>query len=124
MTTKISFGDKLYRGEKSFNFVNNRKRWYSLSAILIIASIFALGAKGLELGIEFKGGSEFVLNQSGITVPEARAAPRGVPCVRRVPRRADAQGRRTHQRRARDDRRRELMPNQPKFSMSSLRLLL
>lgn len=74
MTTKVSFGDRLYRGEKSFNFVNNRKRWYSLSAVLIIASIFALGAKGLELGIEFKGGSEFVVNKAGVTVPEARAA--------------------------------------------------
>ena len=74
MTTKVSFGDRLYRGEKSINFVNNRRRWYSLSAVLIVASIFALGAKGLELGIEFKGGSEFVLNQAGITVPEAREA--------------------------------------------------
>ncbi len=74
MTTKVSFGDRLYRGEKSFNFVENRKRWYALSAILIIASIFALGVKGLELGIEFKGGSEFVVNKAGITVPEARAA--------------------------------------------------
>jgi len=74
MTTKVSFGDRLYRGEKSINFVNNRRRWYSLSAALIIASIFALGAKGLELGIEFKGGSEFVLNKAGITVPEAREA--------------------------------------------------
>lgn len=74
MTTKVSFGDRLYRGEKSINFVNNRRRWYSISALLIVASIFALGAKGLELGIEFKGGSEFVLNQVGITVPEAREA--------------------------------------------------
>ena len=74
MTTKVSFGDRLYRGEKSINFVNNRRRWYSLSAVLLVASIFALGAKGLELGIEFKGGSEFVLNQAGITVPEAREA--------------------------------------------------
>ena len=38
MTTKVSFGDRLYRGEKSFNFVQNRKRWYSLSAILIFGA--------------------------------------------------------------------------------------
>ena len=74
MSTKVSFGDRLYRGEKSFNFVQNRKRWYSLSAVLILASLFALGVRGLDLGIEFKGGSEFVLNKSGITVPDARAA--------------------------------------------------
>ena len=74
MSAKVSFGDRLYRGEKSFNFVQNRKRWYALSAVLIVASILALGVKGLDLGIEFKGGSEFVLNKSGITVPDARAA--------------------------------------------------
>ncbi len=74
MTTKLSFGDRLYRGEKSFNFVENRRRWYALSAILMIASILVLGVRGLELGIEFKGGSEFVLNKSGLTVPEVRSA--------------------------------------------------
>ena len=74
MTTKVSFGDRLYRGEKSFNFVENRRRWYALSAVLIIASIVALGVKGLELGIEFKGGSEFVINKAGVSVPDARAA--------------------------------------------------
>lgn len=74
MTTKLSFGDRLYRGEKSFNFVENRRRWYALSAILMIASILVLGVRGLELGIEFKGGSEFVLNKSDLTVPEVRSA--------------------------------------------------
>jgi preprotein translocase subunit SecF len=74
MTTKLSFGDRLYRGEKSFNFIGNRRRWYALSALLIITSALSLGIQGLHLGIEFKGGSEFIVKKAGVTVPDARAA--------------------------------------------------
>ena len=54
MSAKLSFGDRLYRGEKSFNFIGNRRRWYALSALLIITSALSLGVQGLHLGIEFK----------------------------------------------------------------------
>ena len=74
MSSKLSFGDRLYRGEKSFNFIENRRRWYALSALLIITSSLALGIQGLHLGIEFKGGSEFIVNKAGVTVPDARSA--------------------------------------------------
>ena len=74
MSAKLSFGDRLYRGEKSFNFIENRRRWYALSAFLIITSSLALGIQGLHLGIEFKGGSEFIVNKAGVTVPDARSA--------------------------------------------------
>ena len=74
MTTKLSFGDRLYRGEKSFNFIGNRRRWYALSALLIITSALSLGIQGLHLGIEFKGGSEFIVKKACLTVPDARAA--------------------------------------------------
>jgi preprotein translocase subunit SecF len=74
MSSKLSFGDRLYRGEKSFNFVENRRRWYALSAFLIITSSLALGLQGLHLGIEFKGGSEFIVNKAGVSVPDATAA--------------------------------------------------
>lgn len=74
MSAKLSFGDRLYRGEKSFNFIENRRRWYGLSAFLIITSSLALGVQGLHLGIEFNGGSEFIVNKAGVSVPDARAA--------------------------------------------------
>ncbi len=44
----------------TFNFVGNRKTAYIVSAILMIASIAAIVTKGLQYGIDFKGGSEFV----------------------------------------------------------------
>ena len=67
-------GGRLYRGEKSFNIVGSRRRWYALSGVLILVSIVALGAKGLHLGIEFKGGSVFTITKPGTTIIDGRAA--------------------------------------------------
>ena len=52
-------GNSLYRGDVSYNIVGRRKAWYLVSATLIILSIATLGVRGLNLGIEFKGGAEF-----------------------------------------------------------------
>ena len=67
-------GGRLYRGEKSFNIVGNRRRWYALSLLLILASGLALGIKGLHLGIEFKGGSVFTITKEGVTIADGRDA--------------------------------------------------
>ena len=57
-----SFGSKLYRGEVSYNIVDNRRRWYALSAIILLAAVLGLAVRGLNLGIEFKGGAEYGYN--------------------------------------------------------------
>ena len=67
-------GGRLYRGEKSFDIVGRRRRWYALSLILILASGLALGIKGLHLGIEFKGGSVFTITKEGATIADGRDA--------------------------------------------------
>lgn len=74
MSSLAGIGGRLYRGEKSIDFVGKRRRWYAFSGILIIASIFALSFQGLKLGIEFKGGSSFMVTQTGVTVEAARSA--------------------------------------------------
>lgn len=74
MSSLAGIGGRLYRGEKSFDFIGKRRRWYAFSGILIIASLFALSVQGLKLGIEFKGGSSFRVTHSGVTVEAARAA--------------------------------------------------
>jgi preprotein translocase subunit SecF len=74
MAKLSGLGGRLYSGETSFNIVENRKRWYSFSAVFIIASIFALGFQGLHLGIEFKGGASFTVNKASATIQEAREA--------------------------------------------------
>jgi preprotein translocase subunit SecF len=39
-----------------FPFMNTRKVWYGLSAVLILASIGLVVARGLNLGVDFTGG--------------------------------------------------------------------
>jgi preprotein translocase subunit SecF len=39
-----------------FPFMNTRKVWYGLSAVLIVASIALVAVRGLNLGVDFTGG--------------------------------------------------------------------
>lgn len=74
MSALSGLGGRLYRGEKSFNFIENKKRWFALSGLLILISVLALSLSGLKLGIEFKGGSQFVINKPGITIAQGNDA--------------------------------------------------
>ena len=74
MSSLSGIGGRLYRGETSIDFIGKRRRWYAISALLILASIGALAIQGLHLGIEFKGGSSYIVTKQGVTVEDARAA--------------------------------------------------
>ena len=74
MSKLSGLGGRLYTGETSFNIIGNRRRWYVISSLFILMSIGALLIQGLHLGIEFKGGSSYTVNKSGISVEQARAS--------------------------------------------------
>ncbi|MEU0090932.1 protein translocase subunit SecF [Kribbella sp. NPDC006257] len=57
-----SIGAKLHRGEVSYDFIGKRKLWFSVSIALVVISLGGLFARGLALGIEFKGGVEYQAN--------------------------------------------------------------
>ena len=59
---------------KNFNFVKHYKKLNILSIIFIIFSIFVLLFKGLNLGVDFKGGTliEIRLESSSISIGEIR----------------------------------------------------
>jgi preprotein translocase subunit SecF len=59
MSKLSAIGHRLYTGEVSYDFIGHRRRWYIVSAILIGLSILALAVRGLDFGIEFKGGADF-----------------------------------------------------------------
>lgn len=59
MSRMADFGNDLYTGKKSFDFVGKAKTWYIVSAVFIIGSIALLGLRGLNFGLEFTGGTEF-----------------------------------------------------------------
>ena len=52
---------RLYSGEVSYDFVGNRKRWYTFSAILMTVFVVVIAVLGLNLSIDFKGGTEFTV---------------------------------------------------------------
>jgi preprotein translocase subunit SecF len=74
MRSLSGIGGRLYRGETSIDFIGKRRRWYAFSGVIIAMSAIVLGTQGLNLGIEFKGGSEFSISKPGVTVEQGRAA--------------------------------------------------
>ena len=67
MSSFKGIGSRLYSGETSFDIVGKAKRWYLVSAVLIVVSIATLAIQGLQLGIEFKGGSAYTFTSTTAT---------------------------------------------------------
>jgi len=47
---------EFFRKVTRFPFMHTRRRWYAVSAIIILASLVALVTRGLNFGIDFTGG--------------------------------------------------------------------
>lgn len=54
-------GNRLYTGDVSIDFVGRRRTWYAISAVIVIVAALGLGLRGLNRGIEFKGGVEYAV---------------------------------------------------------------
>jgi preprotein translocase subunit SecF len=77
MSGIASLGNRLYRGEVSYDIVGRKRLWYIISAVVLAISIVTLVVRGLNLGIEFKGGAEFtvpVKNATTSSITQAREA--------------------------------------------------
>jgi len=61
----MSVFTSLYRGETRFNFIGSRKRWYLASIVLILLCVASMVFKQFNVGIEFKGGTQFQIVKSG-----------------------------------------------------------
>lgn len=70
MPSFATFGNELYTGKRSYNFVGGKKLWFLIAAIAVALSILIPVAKGgFNLGIEFRGGSEFTVSNAANTDP-------------------------------------------------------
>ena len=76
--SRRSLGNRLYSGEASLPIVSHSKRWYAISAVLMVVAIGSVLLRGgLQLGVEFTGGAELtaqVAQTSDSTVPDVRDA--------------------------------------------------
>jgi preprotein translocase subunit SecF len=66
--------DRLYRGEANLNIVGRRNLWFAIAAILVLIAIGSFFVRGFQLGIEFEGGTQFIVPASVGTQAEAQDA--------------------------------------------------
>lgn len=60
MASFRDFGNDLYSGKRSINFVGRRRTWYLVAIVVVLLAVVApILRGGFSFGIEFTGGSEF-----------------------------------------------------------------
>lgn len=71
-----ALGHKLYTGEISYDFIRRRRLFYIISAVLLLIALGAVLLRGLNWGIEFRGGADFQAptKVSATTVADMRTA--------------------------------------------------
>lgn len=73
------FGNDLYTGDRSINFIGKRRIWYAVFGLLIVLAIAFPVFKGFNFSIEFRGGSQFVI--SNVAHPDQQTAKDAVASV-------------------------------------------
>jgi preprotein translocase subunit SecF len=68
------FYHKLYYGRTRIDFVRRRRIWFAISLIVIFSGIISLSTRGLNLGIDFSGGTSWQVRTATVTPAEARTA--------------------------------------------------
>jgi preprotein translocase subunit SecF len=66
------------RGENAIDFAPWWKRGLILSAVLVVVSLLSLFTRGLNLGIDFEGGTSWEVSAPGVSVSDTRDALEGV----------------------------------------------
>jgi preprotein translocase subunit SecF len=62
-------------GKTNINFMGTRKTWYVVSAGVILLGMVSLFIKGIDLGIDFLGGTELVVSfTNAVEISDARVA--------------------------------------------------
>lgn len=66
-------GNDLYTGKRTIRFVDNSKKFLVISLVLLLLAAVGFFVRGLNLGLEFRGGSEFRVSASATDGFESRA---------------------------------------------------
>ena len=77
MSKLTNIGHALYEGKVSIDFVGRKWLWYSISGLIVLLAVYGLVGKGLNLGIEFKGGVEYQ-----VSMPSGQASQDNVQKIR------------------------------------------
>ena len=63
MRSMSQLGNDLYAGKTSFPFVQRRRLWFIIAAVLVIGSALVPLFRPVQFSIEFTGGSQFTVSQ-------------------------------------------------------------
>ncbi|WP_269936866.1 protein translocase subunit SecF [Arthrobacter sp. HY1533] len=64
MKSFATFGNELYTGERSYEFVGKRKIWFGITLVVMLLSILIpMINGGFNFGIDFRGGSQFTISE-------------------------------------------------------------
>lgn len=66
----FEFGNRLHSGETSIPFVGKAKLWLTIAAVIVVASLLVPIIGGFNLGIAFRGGSEFQITNVSNNDPQ------------------------------------------------------
>jgi preprotein translocase subunit SecF len=84
-------GNDLYNGRKSVDFVGKTRIWYAVSGLIIVAAVLGLYFKGLNFGLEFRGGAQFTVSMASGQATQDNAdklrdavASTGIPSAQQV----------------------------------------
>jgi len=70
----MGMAHRLYRGETSFPLIQRRKRFYVVSAVLVLIALVSMLVRGFNLGVEFKGGDIFTVPATkSVSVQDSRS---------------------------------------------------
>jgi preprotein translocase subunit SecF len=69
-----SIFSRLYNGETDIEFVGHFGRWLLISGVVIVAGLVSLFTRGLNLGIDFEGGSVWEVDANEASIEDARDA--------------------------------------------------
>ncbi|WP_334170304.1 protein translocase subunit SecF [Sinomonas sp.] len=81
-TVLARFGNDLYSGKRSYDFVGKKKLWFIIAGIaVLIAIVVPILRGGFNLGIDFRGGSQFTISatKTSDTLPGENAVHSVVP---------------------------------------------
>jgi preprotein translocase subunit SecF len=65
---------RLYSGGTRFDFVGKRRWWFTISTIIIVVGLLFIAVRGLNLGIDFKGGSSWEVQATNVSVSQVTDA--------------------------------------------------
>lgn len=73
MSRLSQLGNDLYTGKQTIRFVENSKRFLIISVVLVLLAGLGLAVRGLNLDMQFRGGSEFRVSTTQAEDYESRA---------------------------------------------------